>query len=509
MLVAANPAVTAQGAEINAFDGYVDTVKVVRFQPLVEEVERTKEESGAEEKAAFTVIRVGNCTNLSIDAETGFVAMNRVLSYIKLVCDAQLPALKLAVKNWNKTPVSTAIRAKLLLRNRGVDQFTRTEDGVTHFFEHPIQILANVEVGAGTRTWLVSAAAFAMSYHEITKTHALVGRDFARIDEHLDSLEARIRVLHNPASAEILVNAALAAVPVPYTDTDLRPVAFETLNRLALLARCDYAVLRNIKKRSGDGGRSGAAAGVGSDSDDDKRKSQRAGGSTSGDVVTCDITASQLKFLEGVAVENGDLWAETSAHAYPLGDDRSGVIVVLPSGHMYAVTGAAGTKVQALLRDRTQASQMESLLPYMFYQLSGFDGDINHLAVMESVKRGKKPMVAPTKADVESAKAAITLFALRLTNAMIVSPVLFDLMHASAEKTARRKSRSVEKVASSAPLPPPPAPVKSRPATIKVPPVVIEKRLATPRMAVPTLPEEEEDEETEETEETEEAEIAE
>lgn len=508
MFVAAPATMTPQGAAINESDYYVNDLKVLRFTAAVKYIPHTKEEGSCPESAAFTTLRVGNCSVIRVDGETGFVDLLPVMRYTELVCDGiSVADIKAAFKAWMKKPVAVANQSKLLTRDRGTDQKIFTEDGTVRLCVHPIQVFANVDVGPGTRTWLMSTAAFALSFQQLTKAITMVPQDFSRFSEHIEALQNRIRVLHKKRKAEAILKAALAATPSPYADVDWKPLALETINRLAFLARCDLSVLK-YNKRIATGSKTGGEDDreVGSDDEERPAGDKKAKRSALEDkkkessTFTCQLADAQLKFLNTIIRENGDLWIETSAHAYPIAEDRSGAVVVLPSGHLYAVTSGPGIDARTLIKERAQVARFESILPYIPFELTGFSGDITKLAGLEAGKRRGKPTAPPTKADIETVKANVCAFALRLANTIIASPELSFLIKQVADKQPAAADVAVPPVTK-----PPTVSSSSRARAAAAEPVVKE-RSPSPRRPVPQATsssqhEEDEEEEGEEEEE--------
>lgn len=457
MLTASTPGLTAHGSAINDKDGYVNDLRVLRHVAKIERVEKSKDDSGCEEHAPYILLRIGSASTIKIDTVYGYVSIYPILRHIELLCTSDLPSLKASVRDWFKKPVCAAIAANLMRRDRGSGRFDRTEDRITEFFIHPVFVLGNVDVGASTRLWLASVAAFTLSYHQITKAFDQTPRDFARIDEHIASLTRRVQVLHSSRGVRKLVDSVLATVKSPYGETDWRAVAAGAVSRLALLARCDLVVLQHIKRvTEAQAEEEGEVKSKG-------RHGSRKDKTVPTDSMTLDINPEQLKFLEKIAETKGDLWIQSSAHAYTLSDDQSGAIVVFPSGHLYSVTGAPGASAQSLLRDRTALARFESIVPYLPYELSCYAGDINRLGSLEAVHRGRKAGSAPTKGDLETAKAAVAAQMILYSNAIIVSPILFSLMRDSTKK------KSVSAPSEAEVEPPAPVVVKAKPAPVPTP----------------------------------------
>lgn len=471
MLTASSIGVTSHGASTHDIDNFVDILKVVKFVEHVDSVVATKEVAGSDEKASHAILCVGNCDTLKVDGDTGFIGMYRVLRYTELMVGSDQPALKAATNLWLKLPASKLIAAKLLSRDRGDCQFSVTENKNLNRFFHPAQFLAKVDVGSGTRTWLVSAAAFATSYHQISKAVENFPRDFARLDEHVNMLESRMRVLHSKRGIRILADSAIAAVKSPYPEIDWHPVAYDMLSFLGLLARCDYAVMRHMRRISRTSS-AGVAPRTAGDSEDDDKKSKTRRGTTAApvDVVTVDLTIEQLKFLASEATANGDLWADGSAHAYSLGDNQCGALVVLPSGYAYSVTGSPGTTPQDLLRDRAPVMSFESLIPYLPFELSGYTGDLARLARLEATARGRKDGSAPAKIDSDTARLRVVEHAINLVSAMITAPEMIDLLKRANEKAAEKDDRKKDRKTGAAAASPVVVPVVS--STSAPPPLV-------------------------------------
>ena len=429
MLTASTPGLTAHGSTTNEKDGYIDLLKIVEYVDKTDAMPSSPDDVGCEAHAAHIILRVGSATSLKIDAVYGYVSIFPILRHIELLCTTDLASLKNCVRSWFKNSSSTTIASALLRRDRGSGRFERTEDSILEYFVHPAFLLGNMNIGTSTRLWLVSVAAFSLSYHQITKAIEQTPRDFARIDEHIDSLTARIRVLHSRRCISKLCRYVLSTVKLSYAETDWQSVVVETISRLALLARCDLIVFRYIKEH-----------GIAACHQQPSRKEKKMHSHT----VTLDVSTEQLKFLETIAASNGDLWMQSSIHAYTLGDKQSGAIVVLPSGHLYTITGGSGVSAQELLKDRTACGRFESIIPYLPYELSSYTGDISRLGSLEAVHRGRKPGSIPAKVDLENVKANITSQMLLFANAILLSPLLFELMREKEKKpaTPEKKSRS-------------------------------------------------------------------
>jgi hypothetical protein len=418
-LTATVPVLTARGDQLNEVDGFIEKFKVVR---VVAQITGEKE---SEERSAHTLVTIGNCKNIEIDHETGFVALTEILRYSQLLCVTNLTAVKKCAAVWFKKPTSIVISAMLQRRDRGVSQFDRIELKEMDFFVHPALLLANVEVGDSTRTWLISVAAFTFSYHQLIKAFQQTPRDFERVRDHIHALEARVAVLNSPLGIQKLIDWAQRTVKPPYPDFNYTAVAHDAVDRLALFARADLAVMKYIKK----------VMSVLSE-DKPKRKHRK------GDVSTLDVTHEQLAFLSTVAKDNGDLWFGRSAHGYELGD-QAGAVVVFPSGYLYSIVGSNSHN---LMKDRTALSRMESLAPYLPFEFTGYAGDMTTLALIEAQQRKGTPSKVSAKVDMEAAKAAISAYALKLTTAMIVSPVLLELVNKAKSSPVKEESVASEPI---------------------------------------------------------------
>lgn len=458
-LTATAPICTARGDMLDQRDGFIGKLTIAKPErkvPVSADDEDEKSESTAVPQRRRMLVCVGKCAGIPVDRDTGYVGLREILAHINYNCTDEDAELKQAVTRWFKMPTSVAIANSLFRRDRGISMFAHKTDAELDFFAHPAQLLANVEVGASTRTWLVSLAAFVSSM-QILKTFEQSPRDFVNIEEHIELLRMRIELL-NSDLAERLVQSALAKTPPPYADFNYHSVGQDIANRLSLLARADLASLEFIQKRH--------------------NKKRKVPSATPGDVATLEIALEQLDFLKVVAQSKGDLWFEGSAHTYNLGT-RSGAIVVFPSGYLYSVVGSEGMSSQDLMKDRTALSRMESsVITCLPWQFSGYSGDMGVLAQMEAVKRGKK---TAAKVDHEAARAAIANFTLRLTTSMILDPMILNMQ-------PRKGSKKLA-------LPIPAVPTPPAPAKIKIQP---------PR--IPTPVPEDEDEEDEETQEPEEEE---
>lgn len=430
-LIASDPGQTSRGDDL-ADDGFISTFKVVRQVAKTHAIAATEKTKGRDEHAAHTLVNIGNCEEMVIDAETGFVGVTDVLHYTCLLCTTDHASLKKAVTAWFKKGTATTIASMLIQRDRGTSSFSRKEDDVGEFFLHPMQLLSNIEVGINTRPWLVSVAAFGLSYHQLLKAFQQNPKDFARVEDHIELLQTRIAILNDETCMGRLVESALMTKP-PYADFNYTSMAKDAISRLSLLARVDLEVLRYIKKQ-------GDANAV--------PKKTKKGSTTSSDTQDslAEVNVEKLRFLQAIAETNGDLWAIRSAHTYNI-DEQVGAVVVFPSGYLYSIVGAPGVTAQQLMRDRTCLSRMESIIPYLPYELSGYSGSISSLAKLEADQRGKK---SAAKIDTDAARVQIAEYAKRLTLHIITDPLLLSLMSKRAEPTpAPRKSKQA---------PPPPEP---------------------------------------------------
>lgn len=413
-LIATAPILTARGDQLNEADGFIAKFEVKKRLGTVPAAPKTKETEGNDEQAAHSILTIGNCKGIRVDTATGFVGMDIVLHYTQLLCTTDAASLKKTLVSWMRRPTSVAIASTLLRRDRGISYYTRTEDGDTDISVHPSQLLSNIDVGASTRTWLVSTATFTLSYHQIFRAYQSHPQDFADIDSHIDYLNTKIEVLSNEDNSGRIILGALSATKVPYPDFNYTAMAKEARCRLILLSRADLEVFKYIKKCQDKD----SAAGKGS------KKSRKE------EVASSDISTDQLRFLKTVSESNGDLWFERSAHTYDFGD-RTGTIMVFPSGYLYSVIGGPGIGGSALMKDRTALARMESLLPYLPYELSGYDGKIESLALVESqIRKGAATKVF-SKADLDVAKSKIVDYALRLATAMILDPTIYEITRKS------------------------------------------------------------------------------
>ncbi len=410
-LTASAPITTSRGDHLNDSDGFIskfEVVKTINAEPA------DGESKGV---SAHTVISVGKCNDINLDADTGFIGMFAILRYTELLCTSDAASLKKCVASWCRRPTSTAIIAALLRRDRGASHFLRIEEGGTDVFVHPCQLLSNIEVGVSTRTWFLSAAAFALSYSQITKACEESPRDFANLDEHIEALQGRVNVLGSKYGIRKLVESALTSVKPPYADFDYTSVAHDVISRLSLLARADLAVMKHLKKQMPP-----------------QPRPER--------ITALNVTVEQLRFLKDVSATNGDLWCERSLHTYELGEETGGV-AVFPSGYLYSIIGGPGVSARKLLKGRTTLARMESIIPYIPYEFSGYSGDIGRIALLASQARKGASSKAYTRADLDVAKTAIATYAVSLAVSMIVDPLMIDLLRRADHKASDKSIRAV------------------------------------------------------------------
>jgi hypothetical protein len=269
----------------------------------------------------------------------------------------------------------------------------------------------------------MSVAAFSLSYHQIIKAFEQSPRDFANVDAHIESLESRVHVFGSVSCMKRLIVSAINSTRPPYQGYDYSKIAETVFKYLSLLTRADLEVMKYIRQVSAT--RAIAAGGT--------AKSKSKSPATSPCGASTEVTLEQLEFLrsisekkdaDGKVIGNKDLWSERSAHTYSVGEQH-GVIIVFPSGYLYSILAPPEVTPQKLMEGRTEFCRMESLIPYIPYELSGNKENIANFAAHEMEFRKKKTIA---KMDIDSARSAIVRYMKRLATSMITDPMFYDLM---------------------------------------------------------------------------------